>query len=99
MGIYEEIFEYLPRQGPGSRAVTRQALELAASSLPENPRILDVGCGSGASSLLLAQVSGAHVTAVDKSAFLLDRLSAAAREQGLSTKDRDPPRFHGLPAR
>ncbi|MFD0555694.1 putative N-acetyltransferase YhbS [Stackebrandtia endophytica] len=72
----------LPRQGPGSDASTRLALE-AAGPLPEHPRVLDAGCGPGRSALLLAEEVGAYVTAVDLHQPYLDSLAAEAAHRGL----------------
>lgn len=77
-----ELFEHTPRQAPGSAETTRRALR----SLPEHERIervLDLGCGTGGSSLVLAEQTGAHVTAVDLYEPFLDRLRARAETLGL----------------
>ncbi|WP_328592442.1 bifunctional class I SAM-dependent methyltransferase/N-acetyltransferase [Saccharopolyspora elongata] len=71
----------LPRQGPGSDATTRHLLELAAP--PEAPRALDIGCGPGRASLLLAAEAGARVTAVDLHQPFLAELRAAAEASGV----------------
>jgi SAM-dependent methyltransferase len=76
------LFEALPRQGPGSDACTREALR-RLGPLPAAPRVLDLGCGSGRSSLVLAEELRAKVIAVDIHQPFLDALGAAARERGL----------------
>jgi len=53
------------RQGPGGTAETRKAIELAGIDPSQCLRILDVGCGTGASALLLAKRRNVHITAVD----------------------------------
>ncbi|MFK4068470.1 bifunctional class I SAM-dependent methyltransferase/N-acetyltransferase [Streptomyces sp. NPDC029674] len=73
----------LPRQGPGSDATTRRLLSLAGA-LPERPRVLDLGCGPGRASLLLAAEAGAEVTAVDLHEPFLDELHASAEARGLT---------------
>ncbi|MEU1879741.1 GNAT family N-acetyltransferase [Streptosporangium sp. NPDC020072] len=57
------LHDDLARQGPGSDATTRHLLSLAGPPVPR-PRVLDIGCGPGRSSLVPAQ-AGAEVTAVD----------------------------------
>ena len=48
-------------------------------------RIVDLGAGTGVGSLALARrYPASEVTAIDASAFMLDRLRAAAQEQGLA---------------
>lgn len=69
----------LPRQAPGSDDTTRLLLRLAGP-LPPNPRILDIGSGPGSSSILLAQLTNGHVTAVDThEPFLVEARARAAR--------------------
>ncbi len=75
----------LPRQGPGSDATARRMLA-AAGPLPEHPRVLDVGCGPGRSTLLLAEEAGAHVTAVDLHQPFLDGLAAEVAHRGLGDR-------------
>ncbi|GAA2607089.1 class I SAM-dependent methyltransferase [Actinomadura fulvescens] len=73
----------LPRQGPGSDATTRHLLALAGP-LPPRPRALDLGCGPGRATLLLAAEAGADVTAVDLHDPFLNELNAAAEARGLA---------------
>jgi len=44
--LFYEIFEDLPRQGAGDQEFTKKTLSMVAG-LPENPEILDIGCGMG----------------------------------------------------
>ncbi|MFH1915383.1 MAG: MerR family transcriptional regulator [Pseudomonadota bacterium] len=83
MKLFFAIHEGLEREGPGSRAMTRRALALCAG-LPENPAVLDIGCGSGAGTLDLAELSGGSVVAVDMHQPFLDRLAERAAARGLS---------------
>lgn len=73
----------LPRQGPGSDATTRRLLS-SAGPLPSRPRALDLGCGPGRVSLLLAAEAGARVTAVDLHEPFLDELRHTAAARGLT---------------
>lgn len=75
----------LPREGPGSDKSTSQAIALLRP-LPSNPRILDVGCGPGRQSLVLARQLGGLVTAIDIHQPYLDRLRRDADDQGLAVE-------------
>ena len=79
-----EIYEDLPRQGVGRNEYTRRAYEM----LPplRAPRILDLGCGSGAPSLELARVSGGRVIGLDVHQPYLDELSRRAEAAGLADR-------------
>lgn len=77
------LFEGLPRQGPGSDACTREALR-RLPDLGAAPRVLDLGCGSGRSTLVLADALRTRVVAVDNHQRFLEQLRAAARERGLA---------------
>lgn len=74
------------RQGPGSRAMTQRATELAGLRGRTGLEIVDLGCGTGASTIELAALPGAHVTAVDLAGAFLDRLRRRARAAGLSDR-------------
>jgi SAM-dependent methyltransferase len=76
------LFEGLPRQGPGSDACTRAALR-RLPALPATPRVLDLGCGSGRSALVLAEALRTQVIAVDNHPPFLEQLHASARARGL----------------
>lgn len=66
--------ERLAAQGAGGLDELRDALRLCA--LPERPRVLEIGCGSGAfTQALLEALPDAHITATD----LSERLLAEAR--------------------
>ena len=48
------------------------------------PRILDIGCGTGVSTLELARLSRGDIVAVDIKKNSLDRLASRAKKEGLS---------------
>lgn len=70
------------RQGPGGPDETRLAITLSGLGGERGLKIADIGCGSGASTLVLARHLDAHVTAVDFSQAFLDKLTAAAAQEG-----------------
>jgi len=71
------------RQGPGGPDETRRAIELSKLAQGKNLKIADIGCGTGASTLILAQTLDADIIAVDFLTDFLDRLDATARDAGL----------------
>lgn len=86
--IFFDLYEGLPRQGPGNRACAERALELCRG-LPPSALVLDLGCGVGGQTLHLASLlPGAVITAVDSHAPSIERLRAMVAERGLSDRVR-----------
>jgi len=81
------LFGSLPRKGPGTEVGTLRALQ-ACQPLPPKPAVLDLGCGVGASTLVLAKTLGGPITAVDACGPFLEELMQHAREQGLAQRIR-----------
>lgn len=79
------FFLGLPREGPGDNRYTEHIFSLL--DLPRSPRVADMGCGSGASSLVLAR-QGAHITAVDQVPEFLRQLARRVEHEGLSGRVR-----------
>jgi SAM-dependent methyltransferase len=75
-----------PRQGPGSDAATLRVLSLAGIDTTLPLRIADIGCGTGAASVCLAQHTKAHITAVDFVPAFLDTLAARAKQAGVADR-------------
>jgi ubiquinone/menaquinone biosynthesis C-methylase UbiE len=76
---FHEIYEAIPRQGPGDRESTERALSLLPH-LTADQHVLDIGCGSGAQTIDLARASEAQIVAVDNHAPFLTQLAERARE-------------------
>ncbi len=74
------------RQGPGGDLESETALRLARIDPTAPLKIADIGCGTGASTLLLASRLAAHITAVDLLEAFLDELEARAKDRGLTEK-------------
>jgi SAM-dependent methyltransferase len=75
------FFKGMSRKGPGSEASTLRALSLCP--LPARPSVADLGCGSGASTLVLARALQVPILALDADGTALDDLWEAAKSQGL----------------
>jgi SAM-dependent methyltransferase len=83
--VFWKLHADLPKQGPGSDPSTRRALALVPD-LPSAARILDLGCGPGRQSLVLARETGGHVTAVDRLPAFLEQLEERAETAGLADR-------------
>ena len=86
--IFFDLYEGLPRQGPGNRASAEKALGLCGD-LSRSPVVLDLGCGVGGQTLhLVALLPGSVITAIDSHAPSIERLRAMVAERGLSERVR-----------
>lgn len=83
MEIFMEVQRGLPRQGPGNDDSTRRALTYCGD-LPQQPSVLDIGCGPGMQTFVLAETLQANVTAVDLHAEYLAELEQHAAAAGLA---------------
>lgn len=83
--IFLEVYENLPRQGPGNRACAAKALSLCRE-LRDSPSILDLGCGVGGQTLLLAELTSGSIVAMDNHAPSIERLRRAIAARGLSRR-------------
>ncbi|WAJ30102.1 SAM-dependent methyltransferase [Antarcticirhabdus aurantiaca] len=72
----------MKRQGPGDDALTRRLIE-RLPRLPGKPRVADLGCGTGASAFVLAEMLGVPIDCVDASADFVAILEARAAALGL----------------
>ena len=80
-----DLHRGIGREGPGDVAFSRQILA-ELPTLPPKPRIVDLGCGSGAGALLLAEHFDVPVTAVDLAQPFLDAMMEQARARGLADR-------------
>jgi cyclopropane fatty-acyl-phospholipid synthase-like methyltransferase len=82
---FYELFEGLPRQGPGDNESTRNALAMI-QPLPNDVRILDIGCGSGTQTIELAGNTSGTITALDNHQPFLDELDRRVSREGLTER-------------
>lgn len=74
------------RQGPGSDDQTRKAVDLAGLRDRSGLRIADVGCGTGSSTMVLAELPDSVITAVDMVPAFLSELNRRAVNQGCAER-------------
>ncbi len=73
MKDFMTVFATLERWGPGSHKDSLKAISLMSPQTMTD--ILDIGCGAGTSTLLLADNSTAHITAVDNEPIAIEQLN------------------------
>lgn len=74
------------RQGPGGDAETELALDIALPDRTAPLKIADIGCGTGASTLVLARLLNARITAVDFIQDFLTILNERAENAGIADR-------------
>lgn len=72
-----EYFSSVERQGPGSPEVTLKALSFI-DNLTNESRIIDIGCGTGGQTMVLAQNAPGHITGIDLFPSFIDQFNANA---------------------
>ena len=83
--LFFELFSALPRQGPGDAESTLRALAFVPGVGPHT-RVLDVGCGTGRQTLVLAESTPARFVAVDAHPPFVAELNRQARALGLAER-------------
>jgi ubiquinone/menaquinone biosynthesis C-methylase UbiE len=84
---FNEAFKGLTRLAPGSERSTNIAISLVNIPRDKKINILDIGCGKGTQTLILADMfPNAHIKAIDTSAQFLCELRTQIREKGLSER-------------
>jgi ubiquinone/menaquinone biosynthesis C-methylase UbiE len=80
----KDLFQEIDQLRANFIKYTRKAFRM----LPriESPRILDIGCGSGVTTIELAELSNGKVIGIDIDQFSLDLLNRKIMELGLSNK-------------
>ena len=80
-----EYFSSMERQGPGSPEVTIKALGFI-DNLTNESCFVDIGCGTGGQTMVLAQHTLGHITGIDLFPTFIDLLNVNARK--LNIQDR-----------
>lgn len=74
------------RQGPGNDAQTCRAIELSGLRQQQGLKMADIGCGTGASTLVLARELDAEIMAIDFLPEFLETLKDRAKKAGLADR-------------
>ena len=85
MEYFYELFSSLPRGGPGDNKSTRKAFSYL-KNLPDEPLILDIGCGPGMQTLELAKISNGKIIALDNYQPFLDILKQNVKKAGFNNR-------------
>jgi ubiquinone/menaquinone biosynthesis C-methylase UbiE len=84
--LLTDLHKSANRQGPGGDSESEKALSLAMIDQSAPLKIADIGCGTGASTLVLARLLDAQITAVDFLQDFLKVLEGRAEKMGLTEK-------------
>jgi ubiquinone/menaquinone biosynthesis C-methylase UbiE len=74
------------RQGPGSDEITRLAILHTGLAEKRGLKIADIGCGTGAQTIILAQTLDGKITAVDLFPEFLEKVETNAQNAGLEQR-------------
>jgi SAM-dependent methyltransferase len=83
--LFFEMFSDLPRQGPGNAASTLRAFALVPGVGPAT-RVLDLGCGTGLQTQVLALNSPVQIVAIDNHPPFVDVLNREAQRLGIADR-------------
>ncbi len=80
-----EYFSYMDRQGPGSSAVTKLAMQFVPG-IESFSEIADIGCGTGGQTLTLAQGTTGKITAIDLYPTFIEMLNERMASHGFDSR-------------
>lgn len=80
-----EYFSSMDRQGPGSREATLKALSFI-DNIHEKSKIVDLGCGTGSQTMVLAQNTTCNITAIDLFPGFIDKLNENAQKLNIQNR-------------
>ncbi|MEJ2545208.1 MAG: class I SAM-dependent methyltransferase, partial [Calditrichaceae bacterium] len=83
--IFYEVFDTMPRLGPGSTEATQNAFKATGLGL-NKIEVLDIGCGTGAQTIVLAKLINGKIIAIDNYQPFLNILAEKARIENIPEK-------------
>ena len=84
MKIFLDIHKDMPRQGSGRNEYTKKAFAVIPKL--NQPRILDIGCGPGMQTIMLAKLSNGEVIGIDIFQQYLDQLKELIKKENLQKR-------------
>jgi len=84
-GLICEYYSNFERQGPGSPEITIKALDFI-DNLTQKSKIVDIGCGTGGQTMVLAQNIEGNITGIDLSPGFIKIFNANAKKQKLQDR-------------
>ena len=85
MNLICEYYASVERQGPGSPEVTLKALSFI-DTLSQESQIIDLGCGTGGQTMVLAQHAPGKITGVDVFPTFIERFNSNAGKLNLQPR-------------
>ena len=84
--LFWKIHSNNRREGPGSEKTTKLALDITRPFLKKDPKVLDIACGTGAASTVLAKELDTKILCMESHQPFLDQLKEKAKNEGLEDK-------------
>ena len=88
MDLLDLMIDFLKdalRQGPGSDQETKRAL-MFIDNLSDNSKIIDIGCGTGAQTMTLAENTSGKIVAIDMLPVFLEKLNEKILDKKLENR-------------
>jgi SAM-dependent methyltransferase len=87
MEAYTVIFDGLEHLGPGDADMSKGVVKRLSNELPAQARVVDFGCGTGASTLVLAEcLPESRILALDMHEPFIAQLNSTADARGLGER-------------
>ena len=82
LNVIYDYFSNVERQGPGSQEITLKALSFI-DGLTENSKVVDIGCGTGGQTMVLAQNIPCEITGVELWSDFINQFNQNAQNKNL----------------
>jgi ubiquinone/menaquinone biosynthesis C-methylase UbiE len=85
LNVIHDFFSNVERQGPGSPEITLKALSFI-EGLSENSKVVDIGCGTGGQTMVLAQNIPCEITGIDSWSGFIKQFNQNAQSKNLHNR-------------